>query len=405
MLVRTSSPLLEGWEECRDLSELRAVAGDQVCKDEPDLHWKGGRIPDEMMKKVLGTIRMFPTREVGFVLYYNATTHEWDIECPEQVGYGGSVQFQGRKDPLPGFSEVGTIHTHPNMPAFWSGTDYRDQKGKFGVHCVLGLRDGVVDKYLWTIFTPNGDYNKPWNDLAEPVDFAGKYEPDQEWLKTLNKKPAAKLEKRARDGWRRWPDLGESSRGGELFHEERREFDFSREELLRELRESRMQEALDRSRRERPGRPGRPGRLAMVSRMEMQGRIEDLYSNMIDTLLRHADEDDVDVKEMLKDKLDLEDADNVALGSMYVDPDDDNTMSDLADACEDNGWVVCKPEALTAMELCETICSLAEVLVDKRDGTSAVVRMRLRQQLEELLPEVRNALANTELKIQEASDA
>jgi hypothetical protein len=350
------------------------------------------------MKKVLGTVRMFPRREVGFVLYYNATSHEWDIECPEQSGSGGSVQFQGRKDPGPGFSEVGTIHTHPNMPAFWSGTDSHDQKGRFGVHCVLGLRDGVVDKYLWTIFTPNGEYNKDWGEIAEKVDFEGRYEPDPEWMKTLDKKPAAKLEKRFRDGWRRWPDLGESSRSGEQFKEERREFDWSRLEMLRELRESRMQEAMDRSRRERPGR------LAMVSRMEMQARLDDLYSNMIDTLLRHADEDDVDVKEMLKDKLDLDDVDNLSLGSMYVDPDDDDTMGDLADACQDNGWLVCKPEDMDTDSLLETVCALLDTLADKRGGTGGKVRMTLRQHLSEILPEAGEALGNTTMKLKETAD-
>lgn len=394
MLVRTSSPLLEGWEECRSLDELRAVAGGPVCKEEPDLHWKGGRIPAELMRKVLGTIKEFPTREVGFVLYYNATSHEWDIECPVQVGYGGSVQFQGEKTPLPGYSEVGTIHTHPNMSAFWSATDYHDQRGKFGVHCVLGLKNGVVDKYLWTIFTPNGDYNKSWGDIAEPVDFLGKHEPDKEWLKTLNTKPAAPRKTRRSDMASR--RLWDWSRGGEFFKEEQREYSFNhRLDMMRELYNDRSREAKDVERRRDVGR------LAMVPRASMEARIENLYSSMLDSLIAAAEGDDVDVTEMMKAKLDIEDE---PFGSMHVDPDDDDSMSDLAEACADGKWLVCKPTDMMAPELCGVVCELIDTLVDLRDGTGREVRMQLREHLIEVLPEIREAMERVD-RVEAAADA
>lgn len=192
-MVHTDTPLLDGWEKCNSLKQLQTFVEHPVRDDiKPDVNWKGTKLPADMLKKVLGTAHAFPTTETGYVLYYNVTRNDWYVQCPEQSGSGGAVRFKGHDTPE-GYSEIGTIHTHPNMPAFWSTIDMRDQCGKFGLHIVFGLHNGLADECLCTIFTTLGEYNKELDEICEHVDRTVVYEPDPEWVETIKKqsyKPA-----------------------------------------------------------------------------------------------------------------------------------------------------------------------------------------------------------------------
>ena len=44
-LIKMDSPLLEGWEECKDLKVLKAYAPIAEAEITPGLRWKGSRIP------------------------------------------------------------------------------------------------------------------------------------------------------------------------------------------------------------------------------------------------------------------------------------------------------------------------------------------------------------------------
>ena len=187
VLVRTSSACMEGWERCDSIDALRTYASGPV-KVEEGVKWTGAKLPAAMMKEVLGTIKNFPTNETAYVLYYNWVKKEWFIRCPEQRGRGGGVHFEDDgKGVDPGFSVIGSIHTHPEMSAFWSGTDMADQRGKYGLHIVFGLRGGIVNDNKCTIFTPSGHYDQKLFDVLEEVDFKEPGEPRKDWVEIIER--------------------------------------------------------------------------------------------------------------------------------------------------------------------------------------------------------------------------
>ena len=188
VMIHVDGPLLEGWEKCPDLKTLLAYGSYKVDMPTPTMEWKGAKIPAELLKQVLGTIQQFPKMEVAFSLYYSSAESKWAVKCPPQHGCGSSVYSEDNGTGMPeGYYKIGTIHTHPEMAAFWSGTDHNDQDKQYGVHFVLGLRNGFVHEYKATIFTPRGSYDKQWEDLAEAVDFNQTYEPVKEWVNTIEK--------------------------------------------------------------------------------------------------------------------------------------------------------------------------------------------------------------------------
>lgn len=187
ILVHSDTPLLEGWEEAQTLKQLMSYADCTVGdKTEVGLRWKGSKMPADLLKQVLGTIYKFPNKETGYILTYRVSDATWQVICPEQTGSGGSVKF-GSHEPANGYAEIGTIHTHPNMAAFWSGTDLADQKGKYGVHIVFGLVGGLAEKCLCTIFTPSGKYDIDINDICEEVDRSQVYPSVTQWQETIQR--------------------------------------------------------------------------------------------------------------------------------------------------------------------------------------------------------------------------
>ena len=187
--VRLESPCLEGWVAPKNLEELQTYATKALDKERfPGPKWIGAKLPAELMKKVLGTLRQFPHTETAYTLYYNATEGKWDVKCPEQSGQGASVSFEDDGTGMPvGYTLMGSIHTHPEMGAFWSGTDLHDQQFKAGLHIVFGLHDGLVTQHKCTVFMPNAQEDQNIWDVLEEVDFSQAYDPVPEWVETIKK--------------------------------------------------------------------------------------------------------------------------------------------------------------------------------------------------------------------------
>lgn len=183
------SPCLEGWVAPKNLEELQTYATKALDKDRfPGPKWVGAKLPAELMKKVLGTLRQFPHTETAYTLYYNATEGKWDVKCPEQSGQGASVSFEDDGTGMPvGYTLMGSIHTHPEMGAFWSGTDLHDQQFKAGLHIVFGLHDGLVTQHKCTVFMPNAQEDQNIWDVLEEVDFSQAYDPVPEWVEIIKK--------------------------------------------------------------------------------------------------------------------------------------------------------------------------------------------------------------------------
>lgn len=188
VLVHTDSPLLEGWEPCTSVKQLQAFAGKVPDSIIAGMRWKGSKFPADLMKQVLGTIHEFKDMETAYSLYYRILDHTWKINVPKQAGGSQHVHYEDAATEIEGeYYYIGSIHTHPEISAFWSGTDLTDQQKHHGIHIVFSLHDGLVEDYKLSIFTPTGVYDKKFEDIFEPVDFHTVYPSVDAWVEKIKK--------------------------------------------------------------------------------------------------------------------------------------------------------------------------------------------------------------------------
>ena len=187
--VQQDSPLLSGWEKLTKPEQLIGYAGDMLQRQSPKegVAWQGAKIPMSVIAPVLGTIQAFPNMETGYQLYYNLKEGKWRIRCPKQFGLSAAVFFENDISMQDGFFLQGTIHTHPNMQAFWSGMDLSSNAGRFGLHMVFGLEEGMIRSHKITIFTKISHYDLTVNDIFEDdVDLQSVCKPNPEWVEAIN---------------------------------------------------------------------------------------------------------------------------------------------------------------------------------------------------------------------------
>ena len=187
--VQQDSPLLSGWEKITKPEQLIGYAGDMLQRQSPKagVSWQGSKIPMSVMAPVLGTIQAFPNMETGYQLYYSLKEGKWRIRCPKQFGLSAAVFFENDVPMQDGFFLQGTIHTHPNMQAFWSGMDLDSNAGRFGLHMVFGLERGMIQSQKITIFTKINHYDLALSDIFEDdVDLQSACKPNPEWVEAIS---------------------------------------------------------------------------------------------------------------------------------------------------------------------------------------------------------------------------
>lgn len=162
---------VQGWHHCQD---KEFFANQEEYKGELDdkrIKWTGAPIPKDLFAKCLALIKAFPTTEVMICLAYNPKERQWFASVPKQSGSGASVRYNGDDEKEPkGFHFMGTIHSHPNMSAFWSSTDMGDQTKKTGLHIVIGTNMGTMTSHLISFFL-NGERYDQTDDVIEGWDF------------------------------------------------------------------------------------------------------------------------------------------------------------------------------------------------------------------------------------------
>lgn len=155
--------LIQGWVEVSSLAELCSYQ-DKLDNAPSELlgpKWMGAPVPAEITGDVLALIKHYNSFEIIVALFYNPETQDWVARIPEQRGTGAHVSYTESEDlDIPeGYYFTGTIHSHPNMGAFWSSTDRADQGGKSGIHLVVGTdREGNRKTYVSSVFYLKKDY-------------------------------------------------------------------------------------------------------------------------------------------------------------------------------------------------------------------------------------------------------
>lgn len=163
---KLDSGMVKGWMKLTSLSEVLARAEDlgeeRKAELESAFRWTASPIERAEMAKVLSAIKEFVAHEIVLIIYRKETTGEWFIKAPPQKGSPASVDYEDKDESgVPeGYRFFGTIHSHPRMSAFWSGTDSRDQKDKLGIHIVVGTdSEGNMSSHKVGFSTPCGTYD------------------------------------------------------------------------------------------------------------------------------------------------------------------------------------------------------------------------------------------------------
>jgi len=180
--LEVDGPTVKGWHK----AQLQEILGNQEESydgrfDKDLLKWIGKPLPKEQMANVLALVSHYPHTEVSVLLYYNTDKQDWHFHVPKQKGSPASVEYNDDDyTPPKGYYFTGTIHTHPNLGAFWSGIDRADQAKKTGLHVVLGLREGKLEDYLVCLAYNGARYDQEKSVVEMPEGDLP--EAPQEWL-------------------------------------------------------------------------------------------------------------------------------------------------------------------------------------------------------------------------------
>lgn len=194
IFAKLEEGLVQGWKECDEVAQVAMYVSN--TSDEPTKQelpkWVGAPVDAQLVGNVLALIKHYKSFEVMVSLYYNPDTHKWAAAVPKQKGSGAHVKYDdSQSSSVPqGYYFSGTIHSHPNMGAFWSSTDTNDQNGKTGLHMVVGTNsDGTMTSHLCSLFL-----------MGIQLDAQGAFlfpeslpkEPPAEWVACIDKWRAEK---------------------------------------------------------------------------------------------------------------------------------------------------------------------------------------------------------------------
>lgn len=178
--VYIENETVKGWHHCKDSEFFANQVEYKGELDDKLIKWVGAPIPKDLFAKCLALIKAFPTTEVMICLSYNPKKKQWFASVPKQSGSGASVRYDGDEKEPKGFYFMGTIHSHPNMSAFWSGTDIEDQTRLTGLHIVVGTSMGTMTSHLISFFLHGKRYDQT-DDVIEMPDINNLPDVDPEW--------------------------------------------------------------------------------------------------------------------------------------------------------------------------------------------------------------------------------
>ena len=92
-----------------------------------------GRIPAGLLESGMRWMQEEPGQERMFGIGWDEDREQYQLSVPEQEGAGASLRYNAGD----AAGLVAEFHSHAGMPAFFSGTDDRDEQG-FRIYGVLG---------------------------------------------------------------------------------------------------------------------------------------------------------------------------------------------------------------------------------------------------------------------------
>lgn len=160
--IYIDSPNAKGWHQCEPEEFFANQRPYDTELNKDLLKWTGAKVGKDLLLQVAALANCFPRMEIMVCLYYSSTEQKWLASVPKQKGSGAHVKYDDEDfEPPKGYEFLGTIHTHPEMSAFWSCVDRNDQNRKNGLHLVLSLRNGKINEVLCSLFYNGKQYDQP----------------------------------------------------------------------------------------------------------------------------------------------------------------------------------------------------------------------------------------------------
>ena len=126
---------------------------------EPRLVLRHGHIPERVWNHLSDMLHEQPDREVFMAVGY--VGHQYDFTAPPQQGTSMGVLYR----PVP--DAMFEAHSHPNMRAFFSGTDNADEQS-FRLYAVLGWNDQTGRKEVHIRLGIYGYFvDVPWDQVFD----------------------------------------------------------------------------------------------------------------------------------------------------------------------------------------------------------------------------------------------
>ena len=99
------------------------------------VNWTAAKLPWELIEQTLDFFRaVYMKYQAEAIVLITYDDGVWDISVPKQIVKSAHLRYKSVDKVTP----VGTIHSHCNMGAFFSGTDDNDVTNFDGLHIVLG---------------------------------------------------------------------------------------------------------------------------------------------------------------------------------------------------------------------------------------------------------------------------
>lgn len=174
----------------RAVSEVEEDFGSELAVFKEEAHYTMPAIPHVIVEKLDEFFRLIHAKHgsESIVLLTYDTTKEgpegWGILVPEQTNTSTHCKYD--PDSIVDLKEdhvmiVGSVHSHPEMPAYASGTDHDDQADFDGLHITYGWQKSVANgatQYHLELQMGGTSYTLTAKDVFE--DFILQKEPDPE---------------------------------------------------------------------------------------------------------------------------------------------------------------------------------------------------------------------------------
>ena len=161
----------------------------EIIKGEPNLSWKGGKIPIDEWNKILAFFKWSYDEthsETQVRLLYNPTENKWAAWAfPQEHGTGmttkeiDGVDKDNQRERFSGYIVNGTVHHHCSSSAFQSGTDKDNEQSQDGVHITIGNMNEQKYDIHARVCRSNAMYSCSYNEW---------FDYPEEWTTILPKK-------------------------------------------------------------------------------------------------------------------------------------------------------------------------------------------------------------------------